>query len=609
MREKGAQKRKLEIRQIVPYCTAWATTYLIYLPFQDPINTIKFFSLTLGGILGLFYLIKYRSENNIKIFEYLVLSIFIVSLVRVAIDKNLYQAVFGSYGRKDGFITLTGCLILALTVYRYTTMNAIIKIFKFSLYTLVPLLAYGLLQSAGLDPIKWDNPYSRIVLTFGNPNFASAFLGIISSGLLAVLVLNQERKRRVSLIFITGICIFLIYVSDSQQGFLALAFGLIPTLIIFIKQRKRNLLKYVGSSYLMFLMLVVLGLFGKGALAIFLYQPSISLRGDYWRAGINMVRENIWTGVGIDNFGVNFPKYRDQVQVLRNVNVNADSAHNFFIQITATQGVFLGIVFALLTLFTLYVAVQLVFFDTEKQHIAVKTSVIGMWIAFQVQQFVSVENLGLKIWGWVLTALIFYFRSQKENLGGKSITISSSTHVAMRTSISLIILVALVSAWTFQFTKVARAETSVVRAYSLVINPANQNAIRIKTTLLEKVIEIEKSEKQYKFFVVDQLLSVGASKKAINVVKSVVDHEQDVAFLKVLARAYLFEKDLGKYEATLVAIHEIDKYNYLITTTLGLSICKRGNLVLAEQYFAKIQTSLVKAQNFNEFRECIEKKA
>jgi hypothetical protein len=44
--------------------------------------------------------------------------------------------------------------------------------------------SYAYLQSTGQDFVNWNNPYNSIIVTLGNPNFASAIMAVLSSILM-----------------------------------------------------------------------------------------------------------------------------------------------------------------------------------------------------------------------------------------------------------------------------------------------------------------------------------------------------------------------------------------------------------------------------------------
>ena len=77
---------------------------------------------------------------------------------------------------------------------------------------------YGNIQFFGLEPFPFSSPYeSKVVGTFGNPNFQSAFMGILIAS-IAPLLLN--RRLKISQKFLTIAFLILGFLSLSDNLFL-----------------------------------------------------------------------------------------------------------------------------------------------------------------------------------------------------------------------------------------------------------------------------------------------------------------------------------------------------------------------------------------------------
>ena len=92
-----------------------------------------------------------------------------------------------------------------------------------------------------------------------------------------------------------------------------------------------------------------------GPLERFLYKDSVSVRGYYWRAGIEMFNDNPLFGVGLDNYGSFFKEYREVGYPLKyGYSLTSTNAHNVFIQHFATGGIFVGTIYLILTAFVFW---------------------------------------------------------------------------------------------------------------------------------------------------------------------------------------------------------------------------------------------------------------
>jgi hypothetical protein len=139
-----------------------------------------------------------------------------------------------------------------------------------------------------------------------------------------------------------------------------------------------------------------------GPLERYLYKPSVSIRGYYWRAGIEMLRNHPFFGVGIDGYGYYFKEYREVEYPLRyGFEITSSNAHNTFIQYFATGGFFLGLAYLLLNGFILKQAIHgmIKFTGSDRMYLV---SIFSAWIAFHSQSLISIDNIGVSIWGWIL---------------------------------------------------------------------------------------------------------------------------------------------------------------------------------------------------------------
>jgi len=160
------------------------------------------------------------------------------------------------------------------------------------------------------------------------------------------------------------------------------------------------------------MVVAILGMFQKGPLQNLLYKDSISVRGFYWRAGFEMFLNNPISGVGVDRYGSYFKEFREAAYPLRyGYEITSSNAHNIYIQLFATAGIFVGLIYLLLNLYIFRQGVLLVLsLDSEKQKIAL--ILLSAWVGFQAQSIISIDNIGLSIWGWVLGGSILALKQR-----------------------------------------------------------------------------------------------------------------------------------------------------------------------------------------------------
>jgi tetratricopeptide (TPR) repeat protein len=139
-----------------------------------------------------------------------------------------------------------------------------------------------------------------------------------------------------------------------------------------------------------------------GPLTSFLYKSSVTVRGYYWRAGIEMIRDNPIFGVGIDRYGAYFKEFRDVGYPLNyGFTITSTNAHNVPIQIFATSGLFTGVAYLSLLGFIAWRGIKSIR-NSEGNDKLFVASIFSAWLAYQAQSIISIDNIGISIWGWVL---------------------------------------------------------------------------------------------------------------------------------------------------------------------------------------------------------------
>jgi O-antigen ligase len=386
-----------------------AITLFIKIDFYDPFNTPKLILLLLvaGWLLG--HLINsYRVRpitvrSSEFILTILTLS-FVLSLLVVLMQSDQFLVgLVGETQRRNGFLAYFGLSVIFLFTLRHINFSNVIKVYQIGILTGVILSAYGILQISGRDFITWDNPYNSMISTLGNPNFASATLAILF--LIGLFSLNI---REVSLFFkILSLCLLVfaliaIVKSNSRQGLLVIFFSLVFYISVysFIKNRKLGLL-VTGLSAIPAL-LAILGMLQKGPLVSILYKDSVSIRGYYWRAGIEMFKDSPLTGIGLDRYGIAFKQFREVGYPLKyGYEITSSNAHNTFIQLFATSGLFVGI-FYIAVLSYIFLSGLNLLRRCDKDRKKLALGLLAAWVGFQAQSLISIDNIGVSVWGWLL---------------------------------------------------------------------------------------------------------------------------------------------------------------------------------------------------------------
>jgi O-antigen ligase len=255
---------------------------------------------------------------------------------------------------------------------------------------------YSLLQTTGNDFVSWNNPYNSVIGTLGNPNFAAAAMAVMGVIVFSA-IFNSDFKllSKIFAVVLVIMLVFVIYRSNARQGLLSITLGAASFLVIWIWGRSKKAGIFSLVSGFTIIVFSILGMLQVGPLQQYLYKSSVSVRGYYWRAGLEMLSSHPFFGVGIDRYGSYFKQYRE-VDYPLNVGfqLTSSNAHNTFIQFFATGGIFLGITYLALNLFVLYRAIVGIRNLRGNQRLYL-VGILSAWISFHAQSLVSIDNIGI----------------------------------------------------------------------------------------------------------------------------------------------------------------------------------------------------------------------
>ena len=400
-----------------------ATTLLVTpLWALDPINPIKMLVVVPVGFMCLALILANRksvSWGSYKIVLGLV-SAFVVWQVLVVLVSGgeLNQQLFGSQGRNTGLITYVAFSLIFLGSVIASNAELVKRLVLVVSIVGVASLGYGVIQAVGADPFNWVNPYSAVFGFLGNPNFQSSLLGVLGTIVFAQLfnkVLKIQLKALIGIYLL--VTLYVIKETASQQGFLVLALGIGVVVGLYVVQLNRGLGFRYGVLSILGFFVVLFGTLNKGPLASILYKDSVTYRGDYWRAGWNMTVEHPIFGVGMDSYGDWYRRSRTIEATLRTTPDRvSNAAHNVFLDISSYGGFPLLMIYLALMAFVVVSAIKVI--NRSKRFNPVFAGFVGGWVAFQAQSIISINQIGLAIWGWVLSGLIVGYEINTRNVAG-----------------------------------------------------------------------------------------------------------------------------------------------------------------------------------------------
>jgi O-antigen ligase len=477
--------------------------FLLTANVSDPVNVTKLFALGgLAGAVGAVTLLQeFRdlwSSSKLLVTSLVLLilfSIFAVIGSAAPISQNLY----GTYGRNTGFVTFFFLAFICLAAASLRSARSFQWILNGLFITgVVNILYCGWVILFG-DFVGWSNPYGNILGTFGNPNFIGAFLGLFFSVYLAYGLGKESNKIfKYSMLLVLPMTLFEIIESHAIQGRVLAALGSGIVGFFYLRSRAKKLI-LMGYSILV----VSAGIFaGAGALQIgplskYIYKTSVSLRGEYWAAAFRTGESHPLNGVGMDVFGDWYRRMRDaEAMITPGPNTVTNAAHNVVLDFFASGG--WPLLLSYLATVLLGAIAMLKVARRNRKYDSIFVSLATAWVCYQVQSIISINQIGLALWGWVFTgALIGYEVSTRNSestvdvtdgknakalvrkrVGNDSGVVSSSLIAGLGLVVGLIIAVPPLSsdmAWTsaLRSQNLAKVEAALVPTY---LHP--QNSLR-----------------------------------------------------------------------------------------------------------------------------------
>jgi len=402
------------LSKVIASGAAFTTIFLVSGSVTDPVNATKLLALGVFSFAAIGVI--FSNLASIKIREYFPILTSVILFLTIAIasvfssDSPLSQGIYGAYGRNNGFLAYLFLSVLLLSATSLNSRQGFTRIVKALFFAGIVNIAYCLWVIAFGDFIGWSNPYGNILGTLGNPNFIGSFLGIFIAAYLAYGLGGTSSKLfKYSTVVVIPITAYEIYCSNAIQGRVVGAAGLGIVGFFYARSKFNSFVTwfYAGAGVISGLF-ALLGALQIGPLTSMIYKTSVSLRGQYWLAGWNTGNSHPFLGVGMDAFGDWYRRSRDAHALeLPGVNTVVNASHNVPMDMLAFGGWPLFIAYVLIMGFG-GVALVRAILRTKKFDpiLAVLTS---SWVGYQLQSVISINQIGLAVWGWVLTGSAIAF--------------------------------------------------------------------------------------------------------------------------------------------------------------------------------------------------------
>ena len=566
-KNKIRNESKSQVQFNIVLLSLFITTVYFKTDLVDPFNSPKMWIVMLFGSWSLAYVILHlkdiKSDFITKCY-FIILMMFILGmLVSALATDHKYTAFFGEAQRRNGFITYASLTLIALFCALTIQNNHLKRFTGLIVLTLISLCAYGYFQHIGKDFVSWSNPYNSVILTVGNPNFSAALLSILTSMLFAIILfLKLTNIRRFFLLILMVLSVYIILLTGSWQGIFALLLGIAFNLFLkLIFLNKKAGVIFATLSILLSLC-VIFGMMQIGPLSSYVYKSSISVRGFYWRAALEMFESNPFRGVGIDRYGAYFKEFREVGYPLNyGTNITSSNAHNTYLQFFSTGGILVGLSYIFLSVLIFYCALKVL----SRVHVKNRNFIIVLfsgWIAYQAQSLISIDNIGLSVWGFSLgagivglTARSGIFESSLEN---SSYSQSRSNYSNLQPLLAMLLIIptlVLVSDLNMQEKSTLEAK---IRFNS--INGYGKQQFFDFATNLNSNVSLENS---YKFEIATLLAKADFVPESTTILESILRNDsRNIDTINLLSIIYNSTSNYGKSLEMRTKLAKLDQWNY-----------------------------------------------
>lgn len=331
----------------------------------------------------------------------------------VTADRPLI-ALTGAEGRSSGLMLYAACLVLFIGVlFLDTKRSGAQAILNAVLVSGAAMSAVVAAQWAGLDPLGAEAQLgTRIVGTLGNPNFASAYLGLtVPVALAAALRRDGPRSVRVAAGAAGALALSMAVLSDSVQGPIAAVAGVSVVLLALSRTapqgfRRGAVIAWTGGAGVS-AVLVGWGLRGVGPLTGVFSSSTFTFRKYYWSAAAKMGGDHPLLGIGLDRFGGYYREYRSDAATARLGSYSVvDAAHNVPLNMWASGGAIVVLAYVAFIVLVGWRLVRGLARIDDREHVLLLGAAGGAWVAYQVQALVSIDQPPLALAHFVTAGLV-----------------------------------------------------------------------------------------------------------------------------------------------------------------------------------------------------------
>ncbi len=270
-----------------------------------------------------------------------------------ALSVNPGVSLWGSYARQQGMLTFGAYLILFLaTALGLRTRIEADRLWRSLVWGSAPVVAYGLVQAAELDPIPWHtDAASRVLSTLGRSNFLGSYLVLVMPLTLGRALAVRRKWPYVALLLSQLVCLG---AAEARAAWVGLAAAALTFALCWARAiRNRGLALRslaMGVQIVGFIapqnvpngpLAPLARVAGMDRLSTLTRTDagSTAARLTIWRAVGRLIAARPWIGYGPETTRAVFARvYPPQLVYYQGRDVMVDRAHNLWLDLGMSAG-------------------------------------------------------------------------------------------------------------------------------------------------------------------------------------------------------------------------------------------------------------------------------
>jgi len=368
---------------------------------------VHFVLLMLISIAYSIYIVIRRNRFELPIKVVGLIWVLVIAVIISALrSPDLIGSLTGDSGRFTGVVSLF-CLIIVAVFHSQFKLEQIHKLVQIFITGIFIVSVLGILQHFNVIELPGD---TGVTSTLGNLDFFGAFVGT-GFALFVYILPTVPRKRQ----YIYGVFIlvelFAVYLAGPLQAFVDIGIIAIAIAVFWYRDYiPKYDLSLNGKTFFGTLGIIIWleGIFLMPFIGTFIpvlgNDIQVRIRGQFWLAATREFISSPLTGVGPDQYGNFYEKYRTVLSVQENPTLLANDAHAAPAQTLATLGILGTIGFVLL----LALLVRSFFIlDQRNRHNRYLYAAIGLYLfVYITNAAISPITLPHKYLFWALAGFI-----------------------------------------------------------------------------------------------------------------------------------------------------------------------------------------------------------